>query len=560
MRAAAEPRLPGVYFLPPLRAAGLGFPPLDVAAFVGFAERGPLHLPVPVEDVDEYQDVFGGELPLALEPGGRTVYANLPRAVAGFFANGGRRCYVIRVAGEHTQAARFRLPGMVALAGQTEAQCAAVQVSSPGFWASQWRLGTRLQSTQLPVAAFRLGTPQQLVWTTGSAPQAIQQGDILHLTGEDGQQWLFPVSTIQRPPGTTPAPTLTLVAEHTWQWIDAVDTSPPLTVEHAQRLTLGGAELLTSLGELLPTADGMLALTLTGAASQQVQRGDILRLHLSDGSTYLFPVTALRPAGVVSTPPTLPGVLAVATGMLRLPAQPLPAVPPTFRSVARLRFDLRLQQAQQRASALGEMAFNLGHPRFWGEVVLLESSPRYRQAAADASGTDAAHAARLFRDLRQDARNEEAQNGRLNTVALAGVLAPLPEEATAYTYVPLGMPAVATADDLIGPDEAGDDDLASFGPGMFLDDYLVPEPLHTATAESARTLMTAAFDRYYVQNRRLHGLHSLLFVDEVALIAIPDAVHRGWLPAEVESPPSSLLPVPTPPLAAPVDWSLRHHQ
>jgi hypothetical protein len=303
----------------------------------------------------------------------------------------------------------------------------------------------------------------------------------------------------------------------------------------------------------------MLALTLTGVASQQVQRGDILRLHLSDGSTYLFPVTALRPAGAISTPPTPPGVLAVATGMLRLPAQLLPAVPPTFRSVARLRFDLLLRREQQRSATLSEMAFNLGHPRFWGVVALLESSPRYRQAATDASGTDAAGAARLFRELYQDIRSEEAQNGRLNTVALAGVLAPLPQEDTAHTYIPLGMPAVATEDDLTGPAEDGDDDLTSFDPGMFLDDYLVPEPLHAATAESARTIMTAAFDRFYVQNRRLHGLHSLLFVDEVALIAIPDAVHRGWLPAEVESPPHSLQPVLTLPLAAPVDWSLFHN-
>jgi len=58
-------RLPGVVCeaaLPPPREAPLR---LDVAAFVGFAERGPLDLPVAVEDISQYHEVFGGDLLLA---------------------------------------------------------------------------------------------------------------------------------------------------------------------------------------------------------------------------------------------------------------------------------------------------------------------------------------------------------------------------------------------------------------------------------------------------------------------------------------------------------------
>ena len=68
----------------------------------------------------------------------------------------------------------------------------------------------------------------------------------------------------------------------------------------------------------------------------------------------------------------------------------------------------------------------------------------------------------------------------------------------------------------------------SFDPSLFVDDYLVPDPLHRSTAESTRTFMATASDRYYLQNIRLRGLHSLLFIDEVALVAAPDAVHRSW--------------------------------
>lgn len=144
-------------------------------------------------------------------------------------------------------------------------------------------------------------------------------------------------------------------------------------------------------------------------------------------------------------------------------------------------------------------------------------------------------------------------------MALAGLLAPLDVQDQAYTYVPLGMPFIITEDDCHGPVVAGNDDLELFDPGVFLDDYLVPEPLHRATAESARTLMAAAFDRYYLQDQRLHGLHSLLFVDEVALIALPEAVQRGWLPTVTASPPDSLPLIMSPPESLGLDWVQFHN-
>src|SRR5687768_5670349 len=104
--SATNPRLPGVYFLPAPRPAVLALPPLDVAAFVGFAERGPLHLPVAIEDPSAYAAIFGGDLALARDERGRMIHANLPSSVTSFFANGGRRCYVVRVAGTGAAAAR----------------------------------------------------------------------------------------------------------------------------------------------------------------------------------------------------------------------------------------------------------------------------------------------------------------------------------------------------------------------------------------------------------------------------------------------------------------------
>ena len=221
---------------------------------------------------------------------------------------------------------------------------------------------------------------------------------------------------------------LLLVAEQPWQLSGALAISPMLVVERASRLTVDGDEPL-GVGDLLADEEGMQGLELVGDGVDQVRRGDVLRLELSDGSTHLFPVTAVDPVATVTSPPPPRRAVAKAERMLRLPEQPLPGVAPPFHRVERLRFDLLLREGEKhRSSSLSELAFNVGHPRFWGDVALLESSPLYRQSLADANGERAAHAARLFRELQRRTRSEEAQNGHLDTVALAGLLAPLAED------------------------------------------------------------------------------------------------------------------------------------
>ncbi|MEJ2454143.1 MAG: phage tail sheath subtilisin-like domain-containing protein [Candidatus Thiodiazotropha sp.] len=60
----------------------------DVPGFVGIAERGPVDTPVPVQSWRQFQAHFGDF----------SGNAFLAYAVRGFFENGGRRCWVVRVA------------------------------------------------------------------------------------------------------------------------------------------------------------------------------------------------------------------------------------------------------------------------------------------------------------------------------------------------------------------------------------------------------------------------------------------------------------------------------
>lgn len=96
----------------------------DVPGFVGIAERGPVDTPVPVQSWRQFQAQFGGF----------TANGFLAYAVRGFFENGGRRCWVVRVANRHSvggiQTAVMTLRGP----GPDEIPIWRLHASSPGLW------------------------------------------------------------------------------------------------------------------------------------------------------------------------------------------------------------------------------------------------------------------------------------------------------------------------------------------------------------------------------------------------------------------------------------------
>jgi len=98
-----ELRTPGLY------VRSLEVPPpepfrLSIAGFVGLAERGPLNNPQVLTNWGQFRDVFGGF----------TGFSYLSYAVFGFFANGGRRCWVTRVAHESATRASLELRELLA--------------------------------------------------------------------------------------------------------------------------------------------------------------------------------------------------------------------------------------------------------------------------------------------------------------------------------------------------------------------------------------------------------------------------------------------------------------
>ncbi len=88
----AEYLTPGVYFefqdaAPPI----IRQVRMDIAGFIGLAERGSVNQPVQIDSWRQFQAIFGNFLP----------YGFLAYAVKGFFENGGRTCFIIRIAGNN---------------------------------------------------------------------------------------------------------------------------------------------------------------------------------------------------------------------------------------------------------------------------------------------------------------------------------------------------------------------------------------------------------------------------------------------------------------------------
>src|SRR5262245_40408054 len=146
-------RLAGFRFdaVPP--ALGEKLPRMDIGVLVGFASAGPLDVPVVLEEPAQFHRVFGEDLPLAWDAvRGRTVYAHLGPAVRAFFRNGGRRCWVIRVAGT-PETSSFPLAGTLELVGQ-ELRPAFARARSPGSGFDGFECATAVSVAPVGVTSF----------------------------------------------------------------------------------------------------------------------------------------------------------------------------------------------------------------------------------------------------------------------------------------------------------------------------------------------------------------------------------------------------------------------
>jgi len=197
-------RLPGFRFEvqpPPLTDV---LPRMDVAVFVGFAASGPLHTPVPVEDVAQFTAIFGDDVPLAWDQQrGEIVYAYLAPAVRAFFRNGGRRCWVVRVAG-NARSNYFPIPGLAQVRldddrNIVEIRPAFARARSEGSWSDPLHVGAALLSRSYTVEQFSLESQHiNLTLISPNTSNDIVVGDLLRLAFQhQGYVLMFVVQSVQ---------------------------------------------------------------------------------------------------------------------------------------------------------------------------------------------------------------------------------------------------------------------------------------------------------------------------------------------------------------------------
>lgn len=565
----AARRLPGVRIdvapAPPAEA----LPRMDVAVLIGFASTGPLHVPVAVESVIQYSAIFGKDAPLAWDATrGQRVHAYLGPAVRAFFANGGRRCWVVRVARTAALQARrddaesplaavataneFSIPGVL------EARAAGIgsaiaQARCEGSWSDALRVATALSQRRFSVADFAaLASPSGPHYGFRTA-QALTRGDLLMLgNGAEPTYAIVEQVLTEAVGGRTPNRVDIRICA-AFEAIDAGAAGASASPLSQGVITVRGfcdgisAVLVPPDERDVPGASG--ARGAPGVAPSRLQfvspvPAQLLTGHWarweSPGSVLWLRIDEIRPDATASPPSGAPGL------------GPVEAIGPTWREV-----DLQVTGATPSSATLLNLDVQVSgrgaHNARLAEVGLTpEAGAAWWQHVSDAEFYTGAA------DESERPRVEDAAERPRAAAALAVEgrfpLAALPSDDVPTAWIPLGVqPAFET--DLGALPQPGTalerDGLADFDESLFLDPELAARGLATLMADAEEIRFIAA------RPRSLFGAHAALSIgagglfNEVSLIAIPDAVHLGWRRRSApDVPPPQETPRP-----APAHWS-----
>jgi len=541
-------------------------PRMDIAVFVGFAASGPLHTPVPVEDIAHFTAIFGADLALAWDAQqGTPVTAYLAPTVQAFFRNGGRRCWVVRVAGQAARTNVFPIPGLAMAAfdktGQADITPALAQARSEGSWSDGLHVSATLRTRPVTVSQLLSdGLGADLLLTS---PRDIAVGDLLRVTMPvEGYVLVLAVETVKSAASLTLSPPLesgtvrVKGSRALWFRTSLPTNSSPGSVQaylftgtltahpsvpHSPQV----AESVTGTAHdfesdpvpvLHPPdwsrvrTDTPFTLELALAPEAAPSPGSLVRIDVGAEQLW-FSVQDIESSAVQGSPPET-NVRLTGQGLWVVPRPPEP-LPRHIGQSDILTFDLWVRQGSESATPLRDLGYAPQHPRFW--AALPTDKKFYEDMVAQA---DVGRAELAFETERLELGQPQA--GTRFPLAGGG--------SDTVLYFPIGMPFVPTY--YLGPiDVPGTplerDGLAQFAASLFLDPALVEF--------STTTLMAQADFLQYLSPtpRRLQGIHAALAIAEATLIAVPDAVHRGWCQT---SPDPLPLPEVSAPLPRPEWW------
>jgi uncharacterized protein len=264
----------------------------DVAVFLGRTRRGPVGTPVRVESWNDVVGMFG-------QPDGS---AATPYALRGFFENGGRTAWVLRVSGPaETASAEWSASRF------TDEQYRVV-ATSPGTWANGGRVAIRFQASTVAgpaTVSVRVTVPGEPVETFAGLPPSdvaarLGTSRLIRLIPAEPAHVLAQPRRDERPlPGGPPISTL----------VQGSDSSGPISMSWDLTLT-GGTDAAPGKPEYTAAVQAqsnlpepaLVALPDLGTDLAGVTHGDLVR------ELMLTALTSLDRLVVLDVPPDLSSV------------------------------------------------------------------------------------------------------------------------------------------------------------------------------------------------------------------------------------------------------------
>jgi hypothetical protein len=490
---------------------------MDVAGFVGFAASGPINLPVRLEGERAFTEIFGADLDLTWDrQEGRVHRTLLGSAVRAFFRNGGKSCWVVRVAGKSAVSGRFQVPGLAAPLPEGGFAPAVLQAASPGSWSDEWKVGATLCTAGLSGASY-----QPDGWLLRDQ---VKPGDLLRLSRQvSGQVWKVYLGADSVRPADDGRGGWLVTGPAFWFTTKTEAPGPTVQVHKsgaASQSTGGGR----SAGAWRRQSQGGRLWELVLPYDREVLPGTVLGLS-DEREQMLFTVAAVTDA--TAEDESLLGSTVARKGerlMVAAGRPPLRPVPPGDVDegaldgrwgVERLTLDLWAEGPTGERRVASDLGFHPASARYLGFL------PTDDQLfASNLTGTPQPDGAPAWEALASSVSSPRFP------------LAALPGDSAGYPlYLPLALDTAA--DPLFRPQGAlrnprpalERDGLKEYATELFV----APDLAGLAGAELERA----------VAARQPEGIHALWPIDEVTLVSVPDAVHLGWQARPRQGPADS---------------------
>ena len=539
----ATRRLPGIQIdtTPPQAVQAL--PRMDVAVLVGFASTGPLHVPVAIEGVGQYAAVFGADAPLAWDAQrGERVMAYLGPAVRAFFANGGRRCWVIRVARSAAAEALWRgvsldianalpdvarsgcfaIPGV--LAAKRALAPAMAQARCEGSWSDSVQPSSALSTQSFAIDTLTAADSPSAQHCTLRTRFGLRVGDLLQFGDTRNICAYAVVSGVAA--AALPGGPLEVDVTFSAAFERIADRSPPGSP------ALPGTLSITGFADAVPATRPSATQIIAGTALPvSLQPGHWARWQDGSETVWLrIDDIERRPTLTGSPASDDPSVMdATLSGAAwRELGATLPVELSGELRAQVLTLDLRAQRDGDNVKLAG-LGLTPAHAMpWWAQLTDADFYAPRDEAQADGSAPAPQPASNVVR------------------FPLAHDDSPLP-----LAWLPLGVePPFGAATSVLPqvPTPLQRDGLSRFDAELFLDPELATTGIATLIAQADTIRLISDLPR------ALFGLHAAVSIgaggifNEATLLALPDAVHVGWEPRGTEhilAPDPQGLPTPS---------------